>query len=58
MSTITIRHAIKGDAATIWRALVDGTQTPAIALTTDPHTIEYLRQRVTAAGPTGRTSPR
>jgi uncharacterized protein YndB with AHSA1/START domain len=28
MSTITIHHAIKGDAATVWRMLVDGTQTP------------------------------
>ncbi len=29
MSTITIHQAIKGDADTIWRALVDGTMTPA-----------------------------
>ena len=29
MSTITIHNAIKGDAATVWRALVDGTMTPA-----------------------------
>jgi uncharacterized protein YndB with AHSA1/START domain len=29
MSTITIHQAIKGDADTIWRALVDGSVTPA-----------------------------
>ena len=29
MSTITIHQAIKGDADAIWRALVDGTVTPA-----------------------------
>lgn len=29
MSTITIHQAIKGDADTIWRALVDGSMTPA-----------------------------
>lgn len=29
MSTITIHQAIKGDADTIWRSLVDGSITPA-----------------------------
>lgn len=29
MTTITVHHAIKGDAATIWRALVDGSVTPS-----------------------------
>lgn len=29
MNTITIHHAIKGDAATVWQALVDGSITPA-----------------------------
>lgn len=29
MTTLTIHHAIKGDADTIWRSLVDGTVTPA-----------------------------
>lgn len=29
MSTITIHQAIKGDAVTVWRALVDGTMTPS-----------------------------
>jgi uncharacterized protein YndB with AHSA1/START domain len=29
MSTITVHLAIRGDADTIWRALVDGTMTPA-----------------------------
>jgi uncharacterized protein YndB with AHSA1/START domain len=29
VNTITIRHAIKGDADTIWQALVDGEITPA-----------------------------
>lgn len=29
MSTVTVHLAIRGDAPTIWRALVDGTLTPA-----------------------------
>lgn len=29
MTTITVHQAIKGDAATIWRALVDGSVTPS-----------------------------
>jgi RNA polymerase sigma-70 factor (ECF subfamily) len=43
----------RGDAET---AAAD--MATAIALTTDPHTIDYLRHRVSAAGPTGRSSPR
>jgi uncharacterized protein YndB with AHSA1/START domain len=52
MSTITIHQAIRGEADAVWRALVDGTMTPAyyVGFTADFDLTPGGQYRYTAGG--------